>query len=263
MPKLAANLSMMFNEVEFLDRFEAASDAGFAAVEYLFPYGYDKDELAEKLRANDLAQALHNLPAGDWDGGERGIACLADRTGEFQDGVGAAIEYATALGCPQVNCLAGIVPEGAERGALRQTFVSNLRFAASKLQEVGIRLLIEPINTRDIPGFFLQHTDQALSIIAEVASPNLYLQYDVYHMQIMEGDLTPTIEANLGSIRHIQIADNPGRNEPGTGEINYPFLLGALDEMGYEGWIGCEYKPLTTTAEGLGWARGYLTIGRT
>jgi hydroxypyruvate isomerase len=262
MPKLAANLSMMFNEVDFLDRFEAASDAGFSAVEYLFPYEYDKDELAEKLRANDLVQALHNLPAGDWDAGERGIACMADRTGEFQEGVGAAIEYATALGCPQVNCLAGIAPDGADRGGLRQTFVSNLRFAASKLQDAGIRLLIEPINTRDIPGFFLQHTDQALSIIAEVASPNLYLQYDVYHMQIMEGDLTPTIEANLGSIRHIQIADNPGRNEPGTGEINYPFLLGALDEMGYEGWIGCEYKPLTTTAEGLGWARGYLPSPR-
>ena len=259
MPKLAANLSMMFNEVEFLDRFEAASDAGFAAVEYLFPYGYDKDELAEKLRANDLAQALHNLPAGDWDGGERGIACLADRTGEFQDGVGAAIEYATALGCPQVNCLAGIAPDGADAGALRQTFVSNLRFAASKLQEAGIRLLVEPINTRDIPGIFLSHTDQALSIIEEVGSPNLYLQYDVYHMQIMEGDLTPTIEANLDAIRHIQIADNPGRNEPGTGEINYPYLLSALDEMGYEGWIGCEYKPLTTTIEGLVWASRYLT----
>ena len=258
MPKLAANLTMMFNEADFLDRFEAAAAAGFTAVEYLFPYDYNKDELAEKLRANGLVQALHNLPSGDWDGGERGIACIPGRTGEFQDGVGAAIEYAAALGCPQVNCLAGIAPDGADADALRETFVSNLRFAASKLQEAGIRLLIEPINTRDIPGFFLQHTDQALSIIEEAGSPNLYLQYDVYHMQIMEGDLTATIEANLDAIRHIQIADNPGRNEPGTGEINYPFLLSALDEMGYEGWIGCEYKPLTTTSEGLGWASSYL-----
>ena len=181
------------------------------------------------------------------------------RVGEFQDGVGNAIEYATALGCRQVNCLAGTEPEGADGEALRETFVGNLRFAAAKLQEAGIRLLTEPINTRDIPGFYLRHTAQARSIIEEVDSDNLWLQYDVYHMQIMEGDLTPTIEANLDAIRHIQIADNPGRNEPGTGEINYPYLLSALDEMGYEGWIGCEYKPLTTTIESLGWASRYLT----
>ena len=258
MPKLAANLSMMFNEVEFLARFAAAAKAGFTGVEYLFPYEYDKERLAEELHSNNLVQVLHNLPAGDWDAGERGIACHPDRVAEFQDGVAEAIEYASALGCRQVNCLAGIVPEGAGADRTHQTFVSNLKFAAQKLDEAGIRLLVEPINTRDIPGFYLHNTSQALSFIAEVGSANLMLQYDVYHMQIMEGDLTQTIQANLDIIRHIQIADNPGRNEPGTGEINYPFLFDSLDRVGYQGWVGCEYRPLTTTAEGLGWAESYL-----
>ena len=258
MPKLAANLTMMFNEVDFLDRFEAASTAGFSGVEYLSPYEYDKDDLAGRLRANNLVQALHNIPMGDWDAGERGIGCLPDRVDEFREGVDRAIEYATALGCRQVNCLAGIAPEGADPAELRSTLVSNLEFAAPRLEKAGVRLLIEPINTRDIPGFFLRHTGQALSIIEDVGSDNLYLQYDIYHMQIMEGDLTPTVRANLDSIRHIQLADTPGRNEPGTGEINYAFVLAALDEMGYTGWIGCEYKPLTTTADGLGWAAPYL-----
>ena len=259
MPRLAANLTMLFNEVDFPDRFEAASRAGFVGVEYLFPYAYDKDMLAEKLHGNGLTQALHNLPAGDWDAGERGIACLPDRVGEFQDGVGAAIEYASALGCTQINCLAGVPLEGADDDALRETLVGNLRFAASKLKDAGIALLVEPINTRDIPGFYLTRTAQALSVIDEVGSDNLWLQYDVYHMQIMEGDLVPTIEANLGAIRHVQIADNPGRNEPGTGEINYGFVLAELDRLGYAGWVGCEYKPLTTTEDGLGWAAKYLS----
>ena len=259
MPRLAANLTMLFNEVDFLDRFEAASRAGFEAVEYLFPYDYDKDALAEKLRGNGLVQALHNLPAGDWDAGERGIACLPDRVGEFQDGVGAAIEYAPTLGCGQVNCLAGVRPEGVDDDTARETLVGNLRFAASKLEEAGIALVVEPINTRDIPGFYLTSTAQALSVIEEVGSDNLWLQYDVYHMQIMEGDLVPTIEANLGAIRHVQIADNPGRNEPGTGEIRYDFVLAELDRLGYTGWVGCEYKPLTTTEAGLGWAAKYLS----
>ena len=262
MPKLAANLTMMFNEVEFLERFAAASSAGFTGVEYLFPYEYDKEQLAEALHTNSLVQALHNLPAGDWDAGERGIACHPDRVDEFQDGVGKAIEYATALGCPQVNCLAGVTPEGASADRLRETFVLNLKFAADKLEQAGMRLLIEPINTRDIPGFYLRNTAQALSLIDGVGSPNLMLQYDVYHMQIMEGDLTQTIQDNLDIIRHVQIADNPGRNEPGTGEINYPFLFDSLDRMGYEGWVGCEYRPLTTTAEGLGWAKSYLASRR-
>ncbi len=259
MPKFAANLSMMFNEVGFLERFQAASKAGFKGVEYLFPYDYDKEQLASELKEQDLTQVLHNLPAGDWDAGERGIACQPERAAEFRDGVGKAIEYATALGCKQVNCLAGIAPEGADPGTLRETFVSNLKFAAPKLEDAGIRLLIEPINTRDIPGFYLQYTAQARCIIEEVGAGNLYLQYDIYHMQIMEGDLTPTMQSNLDIIRHIQIADNPGRNEPGTGEINYPFLFDALDKMGYDGWIGCEYKPLTTTEEGLQWVAPYLS----
>ena len=201
---------------------------------------------------------MHNLPAGDWDAGERGIACHPDRKGEFQDGVGRAIKYAKALGCDQVNCLAGIASPDVPSETLREAFVSNLAFAARELERVGITLLIEAINTRDIPGFYLQTTSQALAIVADVGSENLKLQYDIYHMQIMEGDLTPTIEANLSMIQHMQLADNPGRNEPGTGEINYPFLFDAIDKMGYDGWIGCEYKPRTTTAEGLQWATPYL-----
>ena len=258
MPRFAANLTMMFNEVDFLDRVGAAAEAGFKGVEYLFPYDYDKDTLAEGLDRHDLTQALHNLPAGDWNAGERGIACHPDRVDEFQQGVGEAIDYATALGCKQVNCLAGIAPEGAAPEKLRQTFVANLSFAAAKLEEAGIRLLIEPINTTDIPGFYLCRSSQARSVIDEVGSSNLALQYDIYHMQIMEGDLVRTIERNRDIISHVQIADNPGRNEPGTGEINYPFLFEFLDKVGYEGWIGCEYRPLTDTRSGLGWIKPYL-----
>ncbi len=258
MPKLAANLTMLFNEVDFPDRFEAAARAGFRAVEFALPYDYEKDDLAERLERNGLVVALHNLPAGDWAAGERGMATNPARVGEFQDSVGLAAEYAKALGCGKINCLAGIPPEGADPDELRATFVSNLGFAASELGAAGIRLLIEPINTRDIPGFYLNYSGQALSIIEEVGSDNLGLQYDVYHMQIMEGDLTPTMRENAGSIGHIQIADTPGRHEPGTGEINYPHVFSVIDDMGYEGWIGCEYIPLTTTEEGLGWAEGYL-----
>ena len=258
MPKLAANLSMMFNEVDFLDRFKAAADAGFKGVEYLFPYDFDKDQIKERLKKHKLTQVLHNLPAGDWQGGERGIACHPGRTGEFQDGVGKAIEYATHLGCKQVNCLAGIAPKGVPSEPLTDTFVGNLKFAAKKLKEAGIALLIEPINTRDIPRFFLRRTRQALGIMEAVGSDNLFLQYDIYHMQIMEGDLAHTVEQNLPKIRHMQLADNPGRHEPGTGEINYPFLLKHIDGIGYKGWIGCEYKPAKTTAQGLRWAKPYL-----
>ncbi|HEV3190852.1 MAG TPA: hydroxypyruvate isomerase, partial [Polyangiaceae bacterium] len=253
-----ANLTMMFNEVDFLDRFDAAARAGFHGVEYLFPYPYKKEELVERLQKHGLTQVLHNLPAGDWAKGERGNACLPDRIGEFQDGVGRAIEYATALGCKQVNCLAGIAPQGVPVDKLRDTFVANLKFAAAKLASAGIRLLVEPINTRDIPGFFLCHTAQALEIIDAVASHNLSLQYDIYHMQIMEGDLATTIQRNLARIGHMQLADNPGRHEPGTGEINYPFLLQFIDKLGYTGWIGCEYKPAGTTTAGLGWVKPYL-----
>ena len=249
---------MMYNEVDFLDRFEAAARSGFKGVEYLFPYPFGKDELAERLEQHGLTQVLHNLPAGDWGAGERGIACLPDRVGEFQDGVGAAIQYAQALGCKQINCLAGISPAAADPETVRATFVSNLKFAADKLKQAGIRLLIEPINTRDIPGFFLSHTQQGLDIMDDVGSDNIALQYDIYHMQIMEGDLAPTIERNLARIAHMQLADNPGRNEPGTGEINYPFLFGFIDRLGYDGWIGCEYKPAARTEDGLDWIKPYL-----
>ena len=258
MPKFAANLTMLFNELEFLARFEAAAKAGFRGVEYLFPYAFPKERLAEELHKHQLLQVLHNLPAGDWAGGERGIAVNPARVGEFQEGVGQAIEYATALGCKQVNCLAGITPKDVSAEQARATFVDNLKFAAPKLAAANIKLLIEPINTRDIPGFFLSGTKQALSIMDDVGSPNLFLQYDIYHMQIMEGDLAPTIQKNLARIPHLQLADNPGRNEPGTGEINYPFLFQFLDSLGYEGWIGCEYKPKTTTTDGLGWINPFL-----
>ncbi len=260
MPRFAANLTLLYNEHPFTERFAAAARAGFTAVEYLFPYDFDRHQLAELLQRHKLIQVLHNLPAGDWAGGERGIGCHPDRVGEFQDGVGKAIDYATALGCKQLNCLAGLAPAGVTRERLHTTFVSNLKFAALKLKESGIRLLIEPINsTRDMPGFFLDHTQQALDIIAEVGSDNLFLQYDIYHMQVMEGDLAATIEKNLKLIPHMQLADNPGRHEPGTGEINYPFLFDFLDKIGYSGWIGCEYKPLTTTDAGLGWIKSYIS----
>ena len=258
MPKFAANLTMLWNELDFMDRFAAAAKAGFQGVEYLFPYDYDRNQIAERLRRHKLTQVLHNLPAGDWAKGERGIGCLPGRVGEFQDGVGKAIEYATALGCKQLNCLAGVAPQGVTTGKLRDTFVSNLKFAAGKLKQAGIRLLIEPVNTRDIPGFYLAHSKQALDIIREAGSDNLFLQYDIYHMQVMEGDLARTIETHLKLIPHLQLADNPGRHEPGTGEINFPFLFQHLDRIGYPGWIGCEYKPKTTTDGGLGWVKPYL-----
>lgn len=253
MTKLAANLTMLYTEVEFLDRFDAAAKSGFKGVEFLFPYAFPKEAIAERLARNNLVQVLHNLPAGDWAAGERGIACHPDRVGEFQDGVGQAIEYAQALGCRQINCLAGIGPKNVAPDAIRATFVANLRFAAEKLGAAGIRLLIEPINTYDIPGFFLSHTRQALDIIRDTASANVYLQYDIYHMQRMEGELANTMTAHLPQIAHIQLVDNPGRNEPGTGEINYRFLFELLDTHGYAGWIGCEYRPKTSTIEGLPW----------
>ncbi|WP_445004593.1 hydroxypyruvate isomerase [Halomonas mongoliensis] len=259
MPKFAANLSMLFTEVEFLDRFEAAAKAGFKGVEYLFPYDYPAESLKARLDANGLTQVLFNLPAGDWAAGERGIACHPDRVEEFREGVERAIDYARVLGNAQVNCLAGIQPEGVSDDQARATLVENLRFAADKLAAAGILLVAESINTRDIPGFFLNRTAQALDIFDEVGSDNLKLQYDIYHMQIMEGDLAPTLETHLARIAHVQIADNPGRHEPGSGEIHYPFLFAHLDRLGYEGWVSAEYKPAGRTEEGLGWldaARG-------
>ncbi len=261
MPNFAANLTLMFNEVDFLDRFEAAAKAGFRGVEYLFPYDFDKNELADRLGANGLTQALHNLPAGDWGAGERGIAILPDRVDEFRASVDTAVEYASALKCGQVNCLAGLTPDGADPAALRSTFVENLVYAADRLKAENIKLVIEAINTRDIPGFYLNGSKQAIDIIEETGSENLFFQYDIYHMQIMEGDLAPTIKAHLDKIAHIQLADTPGRHEPGTGEINYPFLFAFLDEIGYQGWIGCEYNPQGDTVEGLDWFAPYRNAG--
>ena len=253
MPIFAANLTMLFTEAPFLERFELAARAGFEHVEFLFPYAFPAAELKARLEANSLKLVLHNLPAGDWDGGERGIACLPDRVDEFRTGVARAIEYARSLGVAQVNCLAGKVPLGATEEMLRRTFVANLRFAATELKRAGIRLLIEPINTFDIPGFFLNRTAQALAIIDEVGSDNLFVQFDLYHSQRMEGELSGTLSKHLTRIAHVQLADNPGRNEPGTGEINYPFLFAHLDRLGYKGFVGCEYKPAGATQAGLGW----------
>lgn len=253
MPRFAANLTMLFTELPFMQRFAAARAAGFDAVEYLFPYAFPKQELAAALQSNDLKQVLHNLPAGDWDAGDRGIACDPARTAQFRQGVEAAIEYATALACPQLNCLAGKVPPGVSREQAQAVFVDNLKFAAAALKSSGIRLLIEPINHFDIPGFLLNRTDQALTVLEAVSSDNLFIQYDIYHAQRMEGELGNTLKNYLNKIGHIQLADNPGRNEPGTGEINYGWLLKHIDTIGYTGWIGCEYKPKTTTGAGLGW----------
>lgn len=253
MPQFAANLTMLFNEVPFLDRFEKAAKSGFTAVEFLFPYAYSAQDIKQRLNTNGLQLVLHNLPAGDWDAGERGIACHPDRVPEFRSGVAKAIEYAKALGVNQLNCLAGKAPAGVPDAVLRQTLVENLRFAAAELKKAGLKLLIEAINTYDIPGFYLHGTAQAVSILDEVGADNAFVQYDIYHMQRMEGELAATLTKFQSRIGHIQLADNPGRNEPGTGEINYPFLFSHLDRMGYAGWIGCEYKPATTTEAGLDW----------
>jgi len=258
MPKFCANLTMLYNEHDFPNRFAAARADGFAGVEFMFPYAFPKERLAQELARNGLKQVLHNLPAGNWDGGERGIAVLPDRVGEFQDGVGRAIEYAQALGCPQVNCLAGLTPQGVDADRIRRTLVDNLRFAAEHLQKAGIKLLVEPVNSKDIPGFHLDRVEKAVAVLDEVGSPNIFLQYDLYHQQRMGGELLTTFRALKQRIAHVQLADNPGRNEPGTGEINYPFLFESLDGEGYAGWIGCEYKPKSTTSAGLGWAAKYL-----
>lgn len=253
MPKFAANLTMLFNEVPFLDRFERAAKAGFSAVEFLFPYAYPAAELRSRLDANGLKLVLHNLPPGNWDGGERGIACQPGREDEFRQGVAQGIEYATALGAPQLNCLAGKAPAGVDAAALRSTFVANLRYAAGEFKKAGLKLLIEPINFYDIPGFYLNTTAQAIAILDEVGADNAYVQYDIYHAQRMEGELAATMSKHLARIAHMQLADNPGRNEPGTGEINYEFLFAHIDRIGYTGWIGCEYKPAGATEAGLGW----------
>ena len=253
MPRFAANLSMLFTEGPFLERFERAANAGFEAVEFLFPYAHTIEEIQERLTATGLQIVLHNLPAGDWDAGERGIACDPRRVDEFRAGVAKAVTYAHALGVPQLNCLAGKVPAGVDAATLRRTFVENLRFAAAALKMANLRLLVEPINPFDIPGFYVNRTEQALDILDEVGAANAFVQYDIYHAQRTEGELAATLQKHLARIGHVQLADNPGRNEPGSGEINYPFLFAHLDRIGYTGWVGCEYKPAKDTESGLRW----------
>ena len=257
MPRFAANLSMMFTEVPFIERFALAARAGFEEVEFLFPYAHPVAELKAVLAAHKLKVVLHNMPAGNWDAGDRGMACDPARVAEFRDGVALGVEYAVGLASPNLHCMAGKAPAGVDDALLRQTFVTNLRYAAGEAKKAGLKLLIEPINHYDIPGYYISGSAQALAIIDEVAkdgtTDNLYLQYDIYHMQRMEGELAATMAKHLERIAHIQLADNPGRNEPGTGEINYAYLFAHLDRIGYRGAIGCEYKPATTTEAGLGW----------
>lgn len=255
MPKFAANLSMLFTELPFLDRFQAAADAGFKGVEFLFPYDYQTEEISTRLVRHGLSQVLFNLPAGQWDAGERGISIFSAANSEFRNGVAQAIEFAQALGCRHLHCLAGIAPVGADHRQLRKTYVDNLKFAADTLAKHDLTLLIEPINTRDIPRYFLDSTAKARDIIESVDASNMRLQYDVYHMQIMEGDLAPTLARYMNIIGHIQVADTPGRHEPGTGEINYPFLFEHLDQLGYDGWVGLEYRPKSSTAHSLLWMK--------
>lgn len=257
MPRFSANLSMLFNEHNFLDRFSDASKAGFKGVEYVSPYEFSAQEIKQRLDDNGLKQVLFNLPLGNWAAGERGITCHPDRVSEYKEGVDKAIEYAIALNCQQCNTLAGIIPADISYQQAHETFVANLSYAAEKFSAVKLRLLAEAINTYDMPGFFLNNTSQAMSIIDQVGKPNLYYQYDIYHMQRMEGELASTIKANMARIGHFQLADNPGRHEPGSGEINYRFLLDFIDKLGYEGWIGAEYIPRSTTLEGLKWMSEY------
>ncbi|WP_097093458.1 2-oxo-tetronate isomerase [Novosphingobium sp. Chol11] len=260
MVKLAANLSMMFQDLPFLDRFDAAEATGFYGVEFMFPYDHDPADVAARAQKCGLEVVLFNLPAGDWAGGERGIAALPDRVEEFRAGVAKGLNYARTLGCPRLHLMAGKAPASAE---FRAALVSNIGYAADLAAADGIEILIEPINTRvDIPGYFYSTTEEALSVMDEAARSNVRLQYDIYHMQIMEGDLARTIERLLPRIGHMQLADNPGRAEPGSGEINYPWLLSHIDALGYDGWIGCEYRPAGDTKAGLGWARDYLNSRR-
>ncbi|MGQ0652239.1 MAG: 2-oxo-tetronate isomerase [Betaproteobacteria bacterium] len=255
MPKLAANVSTLFPEAEFLERFALAARAGFRYVEYQFPYAWDARAIAEHARAAGVQVVLHNLPPGDLQAGERGLAALPGREREFRDGIERAIEYAAAVGCPRLNCLAGLAPVTPRS---HDTFVDNVRYAARRLREVGIQLLIEAISTRSFPGFFLTRSGQAIDVLNAAGEDNAFLQYDFFHMQIMEGDLARTVERLLPRIGHIQLADVPGRHEPGSGEINFDFLLGHLDRIGYAGWVGCEYNPLGDTLEGLEWAKRWL-----
>jgi len=259
MPRLAANISLMFAEAPFLERFAAAARAGFRYVEYQFPYAFGAAaEIAARARAAGVEVVLHNLPGGDAGKGDRGIACQPSRVAEFRDGVARAIEYAKAAGCPRLNALAGIAPAGVAPELLFETLVENLRYAAAQLKAAGLVLLTEPANPRTIPDFFLNTSRQAIEVLDAVGADNALLQYDIFHMQIVEGDLARTIERLLPRIGHVQLADVPDRHEPGTGEINFDFLLPHIDRLGYRGWVGCEYVPKGDTVAGLAWAKRYL-----
>ncbi len=255
MPNFAANLSMMFQEWAFFDRFAAAAEAGFRGVEFLFPYEVPAGEIAARLKRHGLTQALFNLPPGNWAAGERGLAALPGREAEFAAGLEQALDYAKATGCRRLHVMAGISPAGRARSEGEAVYIANLRHAAERVAPLGITLLIEPINTRDIPGYFLNTTRQALAIIDQVGRDNLRLQLDLYHCQIMEGDLAIHIRELAGRYAHVQIAGVPERHEPDRGEINYPYLFDLLDKVGYDGWVGCEYRPANGTLAGLGWAR--------
>ena len=257
MPRLAANLTMLYPEHDFLDRFAAARTDGFVAVEYLFPYAYDKAELARRLADHDLQQVLFNAPPGDWEGGERGIACLPGREDEFQRGITTALDYAVALHCPRVHVMAGLAPAGIAHDQLRATYVKNLAWAARQAAAHDIDVLMEPINTRDIPGFFLNRQDEAHAVVAEVGAANLKVQMDLYHCQIVEGDVAMKLRRYLpsGHVGHIQIAGVPERHEPDVGELDHDYLFAVIDELAFDGWIGCEYRPKAGTSAGLGWFR--------
>ena len=257
MPRFAANLSMLFTDMPLADRIDRAAKAGFAAVEVQFPYELPAATLRARLDANGIPMVLHNLPAGDWPAGDRGIACNPARQAEFRDGIGRAIDYAHALGVRQINCLTGKPGADVSDATTRATLVENLHFAADRLAQADLRLLIEPVNSRDVPGFWLDSVDKALSVMDEVAAPNLFLQFDIYHAQRSGGEIAGTLARHFDRIGHIQVADNPGRNEPGTGELNFGFLFSLIDRLGYTGWIGAEYTPATTTLAGLSWLRTY------
>jgi hydroxypyruvate isomerase len=257
MPRLEANLQFMFNEHELLDRYDAAAKAGFKGVELQSPYSVPAEQIVERLERNKLKHVIINMPMNDPDTGKGNLPLRPDRKDLYKERVAQGVEYAAALGCIGVNV--GVGPlDNIDEAAARETLVGNLRYVATELEKVGVKALIEAINTRDQPGFYIHTTAQTRQVIEEAGHSNLFIQYDFYHMQIMEGDLAPTVKANLGQIAHIQLADTPGRNEPGTGEINYQFLMPYLDEIGYNGWVGCEYRPLKGTQNSLGWAKKWL-----
>ncbi|MGI9373052.1 MAG: 2-oxo-tetronate isomerase [Hyphomicrobiales bacterium] len=258
MIQLAANLTMLFPELPFTDRFAAARAAGFTAVEFLFPYQWPAEQLHEKIKQSGVKQVLFNLPPGDWDKGERGLACLPGRQDEFQESVGRAIEYAKVLETPRMHCMAGVIPEGAQAEALQETYVENLKFAARACERENIGILIEPINPFDVPGYFLNYSNQALDILQRASHPNLKLQYDLYHMHRIGDDMPSFIAKNIGHIAHFQVAGHPGRHEPDCGEVPYSAAFDAINAQDYAGWIGCEYIPESTTLAGLTWAEHWL-----